>query len=86
VGGLLQCESADSSAAGLPSAFFKCHKGENIMNIKEVREILTEIGKLDPKEAKTLFEKASNKAVTDEELGETLQSRISKSAVHMITL
>jgi hypothetical protein len=49
------------------------------MNIKEVREILTEIGKLDPKEAKSLFEKASNKGITDAELGKVLQSRISKA-------
>jgi hypothetical protein len=48
------------------------------MNIKEIREILTEIGKLDPKETKALLEQASNKKVSDEQLGQELKLRISK--------
>jgi len=48
------------------------------MNIKEFREILTVIGKLDPKEAKYLCDQATNKDVSDEELGKSLESRISK--------
>jgi hypothetical protein len=58
-------------------------KGENIMNIKECREFLTEIGKLNPTEAKTLYEKAGNTSVTDEELGKALKSRISKRLVSL---
>jgi hypothetical protein len=50
------------------------------MNIKEIREILTEIDKLDPKEAKALLEQASNEKVSDEQLGQELKSRISKVA------
>jgi anthranilate phosphoribosyltransferase len=48
------------------------------MNIKGFREILTVIGKLDPKEAKALFDQASNPNVTDEQLGAALEARISK--------
>jgi DNA-binding transcriptional regulator WhiA len=51
------------------------------MSIKEIRKILTEIGKLDPHEAKALFEKASNKSVSDEELGKALKSRVTKAAI-----
>jgi hypothetical protein len=49
------------------------------MGIKECRKFLTALGKLDPKEAKKLYEKASNTSVTDEELGEALHARVSKS-------
>jgi hypothetical protein len=49
------------------------------MNIKEFREILTIIAKLDPKEAQVLFDQASNREVSDEELGKSLEARISKA-------
>jgi hypothetical protein len=51
------------------------------MNIKEFREVLTEIGKLNPTEAKTLFDKAGDTSVTDKELGEALKGRISKNVL-----
>lgn len=51
------------------------------MNIKECREILTIIGKLDPEEAKQLFQQAGDKNVSDEELGKALKERISKVSV-----
>jgi hypothetical protein len=48
------------------------------MNIKLVREYLTEINKMDAKEVKALIEKACDKTVSDEELGRALQARITK--------
>jgi hypothetical protein len=51
------------------------------MNVKEIREVLIEIGKLAPHEAKALFERASDKTVSDEELGKTLKSRITKTSL-----
>jgi hypothetical protein len=48
------------------------------MNIKEIREILNIIEKLDPKEAKALLEQASDEKVSDEQLGQELKTRITK--------